>query len=90
MSQIKTVGEILLEKLRTGRALFAYKKADGSLRPAIGTLNSKFIPSEKLDFKAGSNNPTKQDGTKSIVYYDLEKDAWRSCNVGNLLDLDKE
>ncbi len=87
MSQIKTVGEILLEKLKKGRTLFVYKKSsDGSLRPAIGTLNPKYIPIDKMPKKEDKE----QNPKKSILYYDLEKDSWRTCNVGNLINLEEE
>lgn len=60
-----------IEKLQKNIIIFRYKKRDGSIRKAEGTLHPKFLPPPKSDQEFV--RPEYQ-----IVYYDLEKKAWRS------------
>lgn len=55
--------------LKNNILIFKFKKRDGSIRRAKGTLNSKYLP----ELKGGSPRPEHQ-----MVYFDLEKDHWRS------------
>ena len=60
-----------IEKLQKNIIVFRYKKRDGSIRKAEGTLHPKFLPLPKSDKEFV--RPEYQ-----IVYYDLEKKSWRS------------
>lgn len=60
-----------IEKLQKNIIVFRYKKRDGSIRKAEGTLHPKFLPPAKSDKEFV--RPEYQ-----IVYYDLEKKSWRS------------
>ena len=60
-----------IEKLQKNIIVFRYKKRDGSIRKAEGTLHPKFLPLAKSDKEFV--RPEYQ-----IVYYDLEKKSWRS------------
>ena len=60
-----------IEKLQKNIVVFRYKKRDGSIRKAEGTLHPKFLPPPKSDKEFV--RPEYQ-----IVYYDLEKKSWRS------------
>ena len=60
-----------IEKLQDNIIVFRYKKRDGSIRKAEGTLHPKFLPPPKSDKEFV--RPEYQ-----IVYYDLEKKSWRS------------
>ena len=60
-----------IEKLQKNIVIFRYKKRDGSIRKAEGTLHPKFLPPPKSDSEFV--RPEYQ-----IVYYDLDKKAWRS------------
>lgn len=60
-----------IEKLQKNIVVFRYKKRDGSIRKAEGTLHPKFLPPPKSDQEFV--RPEYQ-----IVYYDLDKKAWRS------------
>ena len=60
-----------IEKLQKNIVIFRYKKRDGSIRKAEGTLHPKFLPPTKSDREFV--RPEYQ-----IVYYDLEKKSWRS------------
>lgn len=55
--------------LRKHIVYFSFRKRDGSLRKAIGTLIHSFLPA----LRGGSPKPEHQ-----MVYYDLEKEHWRS------------
>ena len=60
-----------IEKLQKNIVIFRYKKRDGSIRKAEGTLHPKYLPPAKSDKEFV--RPEYQ-----IVYYDLEKKSWRS------------
>ena len=60
-----------IEKLQKNIIIFRYKKRDGSIRKAEGTLHPKFLPPPKSDQEFV--RPEYQ-----IVYYDLDKKSWRS------------
>jgi len=60
-----------IEKLQKNIVVFRYKKRDGSIRKAEGTLHPKFLPPPKSDKEFV--RPEYQ-----IVYYDLDKKSWRS------------
>lgn len=60
-----------IKKLQKNIIVFRYKKRDGSIRKAEGTLHPKFLPPVKSDKEFV--RPEYQ-----IVYYDLEKKSWRS------------
>ena len=60
-----------IEKLQKNIVIFRYKKRDGSIRKAEGTLHPKYLPPPKSDKEFV--RPEYQ-----IVYYDLEKKSWRS------------
>lgn len=60
-----------IEKLQKNIVVFRYKKRDGSIRKAEGTLHPKFLPPAKSDQEFV--RPEYQ-----IVYYDLDKKSWRS------------
>ena len=60
-----------IEKLQKNIIVFRYKKRDGSIRKAEGTLHPKYLPPAKSDKEF--IRPEYQ-----ILYYDLEKKSWRS------------
>ena len=60
-----------IETLQKNIIVFRYKKRDGSIRKAEGTLHPKFLPPPKSDKEFV--RPEYQ-----IVYYDIEKKSWRS------------
>ena len=60
-----------IEKLQKNIIVFRYKKRDGSIRKAEGTLHPKFLPPPKSDKEFV--RPEYQ-----IVYFDLDKKDWRS------------
>lgn len=58
---------------------FYFKKVDGSVREAYGTLKENLIP-------ATSGESRKKNDTVAI-YFDTEKQSWRSFKKANLLNI---
>jgi hypothetical protein len=65
--------EQLQERLRLGSAKFYFRKVDGELRIALGTLDLSRVPEGQLP-KGGKISE------KQVAYYDLEKGEWRSVS----------
>lgn len=76
----------LKSKMAHDCVAFFYKKADGSLRRALGTLCMDFIRREGAE---PASKDRSQAGT-AVSYYDLEKAAWRSFSPGRLVGLDTD
>ena len=72
----------LLGMLGQGEVHFLYRKGDGTLRRATGTLRSDLIP-----LKPKNPNRVKfyDDSIKSFVYYDTETGGFRSFRACSLL-----
>jgi hypothetical protein len=73
----KTTAEEIKDKLHKGVVEFTFIKSDGSIRTAKGTLHEKIL-NEKL----GGKSSTKTSSPKVQVFWDLEKDAFRSFTIG--------
>lgn len=59
---------------------FYFQKVDGTLREAWGTLNEKLVP-------ATSGNDKRAKNETIQVYYDSEKQSWRSFKRANLIQI---
>lgn len=75
--------EELKKKLHEGPVKFSYKKKDGSIREALGTLKLDIIPEE--------HHPKNNDSAGYNVvmftrYYDLNSAGWRSFRNDSLID----
>lgn len=76
----------LKEKLRNGIVTFTYTKKDGTTRQARGTLmQDRSIVGENFVAPKG----TGAEKTGAISYWDLDKDAWRSCQNTSIISIDK-
>jgi hypothetical protein len=62
----------LKEMLRMGKVHFEYKKADGTIREALGTLNSDYIPVAMIPKDSSTYKEY------NLRYFDLDKNSWRS------------
>jgi hypothetical protein len=66
-------------KLQIGLCLgivkFSYKKIDGSIRTATGTLDN--VPATK--------GPRREPNYGLLTYFDTEADGWRSAKIENLI-----
>lgn len=69
-----------IEKLQKNIIVFRYKKRDGSIRKAEGTLHPKFLPPPKSDKEFV--RPEYQ-----IVYFDLDKKDWRSFRSFDFIEI---
>lgn len=66
----------LTKRMHTGAVRFAYEKADGSLRRALGTLK------DTAALVKGTGRP---DDGRTVKYYDVEANGWRSFKVENFV-----
>jgi hypothetical protein len=83
-----TTAEEIKDKLHKGVVEFTFIKSDGSIRTAKGTLHEKIL-NEKL----GGKSSTKTSSPKVQVFWDLEKDAFRSFTIGtekNLISFEEK
>lgn len=64
-------------QLKRGEVSFKFKKVDGTIRTALGTLN--------LTVEKGEGNKTKAPNYGQIAYFDLQKGQYRSFKAENLI-----
>ena len=64
-------------KMQKGIVKFYYRKVDGSIREAYGTLKSELCPDTK---DTGRKMPA-----TCQTYYDTERQEWRCFKVANLI-----
>lgn len=64
--------------MAAGTAHFAFKKLDGTIREAIGTLSAHLIPAT-----AGGRTSS----SKVQTYYDLEKNEWRCYRLERIVNI---
>lgn len=75
MANFKTTSvEDLKQMLHEGIVNFEFIKKDGSVRQAKGTLLAEYLPAKKAD---ADESPRKHN-ENVVVYFDLEKKAFRS------------
>lgn len=80
--------ESFRDALANGFARFTYYKIDGTTRTALGTCSPSIIPVDKVP-KGEVEIDKWEDIVKTIPYFDLDKNEWRSFNVLNFVSLDK-
>ena len=69
----------LMQRLATeAEVRFVFRKQDGTERSARGTCNLRYIP---IDRHPKRDLPI----TTAVRYFDLDKDDWRSFEIGRLL-----
>ncbi len=66
----------LVKNMRAGVVRFAYEKADGTLRKAVGTLH---------DVESTIKGTGRPDDGQTVRYYDVEAGGWRSFRVESLV-----
>ena len=62
------------EMLRNGIVDFEFVKKDGTVRKAKGTLVAEHLPAPKAD----SDAPARKTNENVLVYFDMEKQSFRS------------
>lgn len=70
--------EELKDKMSKGVVEFKFKKVDGTVRVAHGTLNSKY-------FKVMPKG-TGRASEAVCPYWDMDKDAWRCFKIDSLVN----
>lgn len=88
----ENVADVLREKLLNGEVNFVFKKADSSRRAAVGTTNLDLVPQDlwPKDMTSAEESTEKQKDSGVVRFFDLEKGAWRSCKVENILEVEGE
>ena len=76
----------LYDLLREGVAHFWFRKGDGSLRSAYGTLNMTII--ERHNGVPEGDAGKEKAFTGAVSYFDLERDAWRSFKADSIQEVD--
>ena len=72
---MENIGKILTQRV----VRFSFRKNDGSIREAVGTLMKSMIPPTN-----GNGRPTAEH---LQLYYDIEKQSWRSFKKENLISI---
>jgi len=67
----------LVRKMKSGITRFYYRKVDGSIREAFGTLQENLLP-------ATSNTGRKANDTLQ-TYFDTERGEWRCFKKANIV-----
>lgn len=70
----------LKSQMAKGIVRFYFRKVDGTIREAYGTLKAELMPETK-----GSDNRKKNDSVQ--VYFDTEKQEFRCFKLANLVAL---
>lgn len=70
----------LIAVMKTRIVKFYFRKVDGSIREAYGTLKETLIPATTSD-----SNRRKNDTVQT--YYDTEKGEWRCYKKANLINI---
>ena len=85
LTEMKANEVMLLESKMMEQAVkFQFKKKDGSLRDAVGTLVRKLmvLPDGSLWEPKGEPKP---EVAENLRYWDLEKQMWREMKVLNFI-----
>ncbi len=76
----------LYELLKEGITHFWFRKTDGSLRSAYGTLDMTIVERHGGTPQGDERHERAFSGT--VSYYDLEKDAWRCFKADSIQEID--
>lgn len=72
--------DTIKEKLRSGNCTVVFKKADGTERKMLCTLQEASIPLESRP-----KNSSAKQSEDAIAVWDIEKQAWRSFRYDSIL-----
>lgn len=67
--------DLLVDEMKRGVATFSFRKKDGTIREAHGTL---VVDASEYTFKGGQASP------KVVPFWDCDKLAWRSFALATL------
>ena len=74
----------LKDRLKNGEVSFTYRKKDGSIRIAKGTLNFDIMGEENQP-KSGID----YDSDTTTRYFDIDSNGWRSFKNDNFIEIVK-
>lgn len=74
--------EKLKDSLHKGKVSFSFKKADGTLRQAVGTLHPSLLP-----LRNEGETSTRVQPPHLQVYYDLGSGGFRSFRIDSLVSV---
>lgn len=72
--------EELKKLMKTNKISFTYKKINGEVRQALGTLDLEYIRSKGGEPKGSLSNMPDD----VLRYWDVNSDGWRSCRHENI------
>lgn len=72
--------DTLIERMKAGKVSFTYKKKDGSVREANGTINPELIPDAQ-------KSTEKKEYTGTQNYYDFDAQDWRCFIIDNFIGI---
>jgi hypothetical protein len=72
----------IVEALQLGKVHLQFKKVNGELRNMFGTLNSEYIPEDKIP----EEGKERKSNEEIVVLFDLEVNDWRSFRTENLIE----
>ena len=75
----------LLETMANHVVEFSFKKANGDIRIAHGTLSLKYIPLDRMCERFGED----ASSLVNTLYYDVDKQAWRAFTNRNFIAIRK-
>lgn len=67
----------IMYQMFDGQVSFSFRKGNGEIRQATGTLKAQFLPQ--------SSHPGKYNYPDVIKYFDLDKNEWRAFRIERLL-----
>ncbi len=81
--------EQLIHYLQQTVLKFSYRKTDGSVRVAFGTLNQEVI-SRYAPASSGDSRHRRVPSEDVVTYFDIEALAWRSFRMDRFLAIDED
>ncbi len=74
-----TVSSTLVKKLTEGSVSFKFRKVDGTVREATGTLNNDLIP------EGQRTTAIPAEDAATVAYFDLGANGWRSFRAASVI-----
>lgn len=71
--------------LKDGKHNFSFKKADGTVREAVGTLADELLPEQHKQRTTGASRKVKRPDDQ-ITYFDTDKQAFRSFKLDRFIE----
>lgn len=74
----------IISTLKEGKHKFSFKKADGTIREAVGTLADEFLPEQHKQKTTGASRKAKR-ADDQVTYFDTDKQAFRSFKLDRFI-----